>query len=324
MDAILDAQFARIETALQNLIDSITTYNPSTSAALDLVTADDELSKGLEQLAQHQANHARILSLRRTAGLLDAQVKSSLALLADARKELTRSTLTPSQDGARDVPFDELIAYAQKISRYTVPPTYRPALPIPLRKKEQDGTADADSGAGKTTRSVSVVEEANAVKMANGTPSSNQPGTNTPAHPAPGDTAAPAPAEEAALPLSATVEEDRGIGWATLNPEQRAWVDQISELQFVPWPRDQDVKEGALARIHAMVEKGMDPATMTKNHAELEEEKRLRGEQEQKELDEMRERNRREARPQAHPEPQQSVQSGGAFAGLDLYDPDEG
>ncbi len=51
MDAVLDAHFTRIESALQTLIDSITTYNPSTTAALDLVAADDELSRGLEQRA---------------------------------------------------------------------------------------------------------------------------------------------------------------------------------------------------------------------------------------------------------------------------------
>jgi hypothetical protein len=49
MDVILQAQFQRVEIALNTLIDSITSYNPSTQAAVNLVTADDELSKGLEQ-----------------------------------------------------------------------------------------------------------------------------------------------------------------------------------------------------------------------------------------------------------------------------------
>jgi hypothetical protein len=49
MDVILEERFQRVETALNTLIDSITTYNPSVQAAEDLVAADDEFSKGLEQ-----------------------------------------------------------------------------------------------------------------------------------------------------------------------------------------------------------------------------------------------------------------------------------
>ena len=49
MEAILQTQFQRVETALNTLIESITSYNPSPQAAVDLVAADDELSKGLEQ-----------------------------------------------------------------------------------------------------------------------------------------------------------------------------------------------------------------------------------------------------------------------------------
>ena len=48
MDTILLAQLDRVETALNNLVDSITSYNPSIAAAHDLVAADDELGKGLE------------------------------------------------------------------------------------------------------------------------------------------------------------------------------------------------------------------------------------------------------------------------------------
>lgn len=57
MDALLQAHFARVETALGTLVESIATYNPSTQAALDLVTADDELSEGLDQRAHSQASN---------------------------------------------------------------------------------------------------------------------------------------------------------------------------------------------------------------------------------------------------------------------------
>lgn len=49
MNAILQSQLDRVETALNTLIDSITSYNPSIPAAIDLLSADEELTNGLEQ-----------------------------------------------------------------------------------------------------------------------------------------------------------------------------------------------------------------------------------------------------------------------------------
>lgn len=49
MDEVLKGQFERVEAALNTLIESITSYNPSPQAAQDLVVADDDLSRGLEQ-----------------------------------------------------------------------------------------------------------------------------------------------------------------------------------------------------------------------------------------------------------------------------------
>lgn len=49
MDAKIQDQFTRVETALNLLVDSITSYNPSPNAAVDLIAADDELSEGLSQ-----------------------------------------------------------------------------------------------------------------------------------------------------------------------------------------------------------------------------------------------------------------------------------
>jgi hypothetical protein len=49
MDKIIDVQFQRVEKALATLIQSIATYNPNPNLATDLVAADHELTKGLEQ-----------------------------------------------------------------------------------------------------------------------------------------------------------------------------------------------------------------------------------------------------------------------------------
>lgn len=51
MEAEIQDQFTRVENALSTLIDSITSYNPSPAAAIDLLAADDELSEGLSRRA---------------------------------------------------------------------------------------------------------------------------------------------------------------------------------------------------------------------------------------------------------------------------------
>ena len=47
MDVILEDHLLRVELALNTLLDSITSYNPSPTAAGELVTADERLSKQL-------------------------------------------------------------------------------------------------------------------------------------------------------------------------------------------------------------------------------------------------------------------------------------
>jgi hypothetical protein len=49
MDKLIDSRFERVENALAKLIHSISAYNPSPALATDLVTADAELSEGLDQ-----------------------------------------------------------------------------------------------------------------------------------------------------------------------------------------------------------------------------------------------------------------------------------
>ena len=49
MDKQLDVRFDRVEKALGTLVDSIAKYNPSIHYAQDLIAADAELGKGLEE-----------------------------------------------------------------------------------------------------------------------------------------------------------------------------------------------------------------------------------------------------------------------------------
>ncbi|KAJ9649036.1 hypothetical protein H2199_000949 [Coniosporium tulheliwenetii] len=209
MDAILDTHFQRVEAALNTLINSITSYNPSEKAADDLVAADDQLLQGLEQ-STHQANHQRILHLRQTADALTAQAKSKLRSLADARKELINTPVSTFPASSKNVPLDELLSYAKRIAKFTLPPNYRPAPP-PRKPSAPDATP-------KATNETQT-------QLANGT-------SGTPALADSAAAAPPKPDPQADLP------KDEGVALSTLTQEQRDWLDSMFHTPFVPWPSE--------------------------------------------------------------------------------------
>ena len=49
MNTVIQNQLDRVETALNTLITSIESYNPSVPAAIDLLTADTDLQEGVKQ-----------------------------------------------------------------------------------------------------------------------------------------------------------------------------------------------------------------------------------------------------------------------------------
>ncbi|MCJ1359077.1 MAG: hypothetical protein MMC33_009077 [Icmadophila ericetorum] len=175
MNKIITAQLDRVEVALTTLIDSIISYNPSISAAQELLDADTSLSKGLEQcnhprtqvrasnfpklpnlftkpssctifpetitdisltVSRHQANQSRLLSLRATVTSLDAKITSDLTLLAATRKEVLALPATTFPPGAqREVPYEELLNYARNIAKFTIPPSWRPKRERTVQKE---------------------------------------------------------------------------------------------------------------------------------------------------------------------------------------------
>ncbi|KAF2457430.1 vitamin-D-receptor interacting mediator subunit 4-domain-containing protein [Lineolata rhizophorae] len=301
MEAHLEACFQREEEALNALVDSITSYNPSVSAAQDLLAADEELGRGVELLAAHQSNHAHLQHLRATAAQLEAHLQSSLRLVADTRRDLlAHPPSKPPATGAasaRAVPADDLLAYARRVSRYTVPPTFRAKVP-PIPGFGADADADKEGGGG-----------------AGGAGEGDEPGTHE---------------EEA--------ERARdGAGVAALTAEQREWIQAVNRLPFVPWPSEDVMARGALAHVAQMRAQGRDPAGMTRPLEEAELEARRREEAEERERERRDEDERRRRRDEeeerrrarrgsvAAPPPRRDDRAQAAFfGGLDLYEPDEG
>ncbi|KAF1916239.1 mediator complex, subunit Med4 [Ampelomyces quisqualis] len=223
MQDVLSAQFDRVDKALSTLVDSIAAYNPSPQAALDLVAADGELSQGLDQLARHQANHARIQSLRTEADALEEQLKTSVSSLASLRHELFDTPATTFPADTRPVHFDELLQYAKNISQHTVPPTYRERAPQAADKDKENEDA-ASSGAPTN-------------------------GLNTPAN-----------AATAAVSDEPKDVQTADGAPADITAEEEEWLKKLndSKIAWYPWPSDDKIRSGNLYKLMYWQAKGRD------------------------------------------------------------------
>ncbi|KAL8944892.1 MAG: hypothetical protein Q9216_000182 [Gyalolechia sp. 2 TL-2023] len=246
MNVIIQGQLDRVEAALNTLVSSIESFNPSVPAAIDLLAADTELQKGVQQcnalsvysfvaqepsdiapVAQHQAYYARILSLRSAIEAHEQQRKSTLSVLADARKGLLSTPATTFPETSRNVPYTELLDYASRISRYTVPPTFREPPPPPKPTFTAISTDNVAPLANGVSDAVTEAREANAA--ANGE-----------------------------VPRA---ENEKGVGVSSLQQSEVNWLNPMAQIPFTPWPTEDVIKRGALGQIQVMVEQGIDPGS---------------------------------------------------------------
>ncbi|KAA8914508.1 mediator complex, subunit Med4, partial [Sphaerosporella brunnea] len=122
MNATVQKALDTVENRLQELIESIASYNPSPAAASALIEADNELEETLEQLDEHQQAYRHILSLRETSKMLDEQLTELLTTLAETRQQVISVPSTKFSVQPREIPFDQLLSYATKIAKYSRPP----------------------------------------------------------------------------------------------------------------------------------------------------------------------------------------------------------
>ncbi|KAK0744086.1 vitamin-D-receptor interacting mediator subunit 4-domain-containing protein [Schizothecium vesticola] len=250
MDKQLDALFGRVEAALTTLIDSIAKYNPSEKLADDLAHADRALAQGLRELEQHQANHARIQQLRAETAALDAQTKDVAGSLWATRKEVDNTPTTTYPADSPRYPFTiaDLLGFARRISRNTLPP---PGV-----------TNGLDLSAPPTQQS-EVTMDGTATPGASFTSGVGTPGG--------GATAAPTPdAMVSQATVASSVPE--------MPMELRHAVNPGEGAVFIPWPTEDKIRSGALAEYQRLVERGMDP----KGYDPEEEEQRKRDEEQAK------------------------------------------
>ncbi|POS85137.1 hypothetical protein EPUL_003415 [Erysiphe pulchra] len=267
MDSVLTAHFKRVELALASLIDSIARYNPNPIHATDLVAANAELDKGLQQLTTHQLNYARIISLRNTSKALDNQIRDSLEQLAVVRKEVasTPATKPPPVSSVNSVSYNELLDYARRISKFTSPPSYRDPITsdevidkattsktsndfskMTIGNDEQPNLLESISGKHQRRPSMQNKTEGGAIVSTDVAPTSQ-----------------------------ISIMNNNNIWFEYLNPR--------SDKPWTPWPCEETIRRGALASIQVLINQGIDPATFDpEKSAELEaERKRLMDEEDQ-------------------------------------------
>ncbi|KAK0643884.1 vitamin-D-receptor interacting mediator subunit 4-domain-containing protein [Cercophora newfieldiana] len=320
MEKHLDARFERVEKALTTLIDSIAKYNPSEKLAEDLTTADKNLLTGLRSLEHHQNNSARIEALRQETAALDTQTKDIISTLWSMRKEVKNTTTTtyPAASPKYQFTTSDLLSYARRISRNTLPP---PGV-----------TNGLDFGASPPPQELPAPEEAG--RSAAQTPNASfNNGVGTPA-------AAPTPsANGEVLASQATVTST-----ATELPMHLKPVVNPSEgTVFYAWPIEGDVRGGGLAGYQQLFDTGIDPKgydpeeverrKKEEEQAKKEEEERARLEREEADRRMRQERERmareRERDRQLEAERRGSVAGGSRpqqkqqFAFLDLDDDDD-
>lgn len=304
MDKDIDNRFERVENALAKLINSIAIYNPSPTSATDLVNADSELSHGLEQckcpfdatqyyadylqVSVHQTNHAKLVSLRNTSNTLDLQIRETLTLLTDTRRALVNTPSTTFPEHTNPVSYSELLSYARRISKFTLPATYRePEAPI----AEASGVA---AGQGTSTPKESKSETqtngtTTPVAISNGVDKDTQmSGMST------------AMEVDSGTPMNGAAQTSQETTTSTSLPLGfTQFLNPSAEIPFIPWPSEEAIRKGALASIQILLDQGKDPATFDpEKSAELEAERKKIAEEEDRVKEdrrvEMEEARRRE------------------------------
>ncbi|OTA56004.1 hypothetical protein K449DRAFT_468573 [Hypoxylon sp. EC38] len=275
MDKQLDICFDRVEKALGTLVDSIAKYHPSVAQVNDLGLADIELNKGLENLQTHQANYRRIQDLRAATASFDAQIKDTLRLLANTRKELVgaRATIFPSDVPSYDINYDELLAYARRISKTTMPPA---------------GTINSASTDAELKNGEGSAMQTAAATPAGQTPNGTQPAVANGIQPQNQD-----PNSQPQSQPNTSITTPSGGNAATNLPEEMQMnMNPYTGFEFIPWPNEEQVRQGALVSLAFLAEQGIDPENYDPEEEKL---RKKREEEEQKEAEE-RERQEREER----------------------------
>lgn len=274
MNTYIDARFERVERALAALTDNIYKYTPHSNQSLELVAADRALNDGLALLQTHQNNHAYLTSLKAHSDALDAQIRDTLRLVWNTRRDITSTHITtfPQDQPRYDVNWEELLGYARRISKTTLPAPSILVAAAAATNNADENSAPSTGEAVNTPNTTAAPTPAPGGATPSGAAMAN--GASTPAaqsqHQQPPP---PQPPQPTALP-----------------DEWTRFLDPLTDTTFQPWPTEDRIRGGALAAIQALMQQGVDP----RGFDPAEEEARRMREEEERRVQEEREARERE------------------------------
>ncbi|KAK3985650.1 putative mediator of RNA polymerase II transcription subunit 4 [Cladorrhinum sp. PSN332] len=306
MQKKLDGRFDRVEKALIAFVDSLTKNNPSERLAADLVEAERELHGLLKELETHQNNVAKIKSLKEETDALDLKTKNILQNLWDMRRELKAISTISTTDTQPKHQFTtaELLSFARRISRNTLPPTgviksldpssstaNPPPLPSPNPNNPPTQTPNASASLAATPSA--------------STPAAATAGTNAPPTPS-NVNGAPLPQQQKQQqqqqpkqPQPPPVTQQPSSIIPPLPAHLAPHLNPYEYKKFVPWPTMEQIRSGALMKVQDLVNRGIDPRNYD---PEEEERKKKEEEQARKEADEKARQEREEHEQRAREE----------------------
>ncbi|KAK4155848.1 vitamin-D-receptor interacting mediator subunit 4-domain-containing protein [Chaetomidium leptoderma] len=290
MDKDMDGRFERLEKGIDNMVNALVKNNPSDKVAEDLLAAEAELSRGLKLLETHQNNYARIQQLRQETSLLDTQIKDIASSLWNMRKELKAiPTTTKPPDGSKhEFTTAELLAYARRISRNTLPPPgVTNGVDLSTSQPSTQPPDPEDSFRLQTQPSQTQTPNTSINLSFNGTVST------------PGPISAPTPnmttnnndTQHTTTQLPPSQPPTKATAEARLPLHLKPAVDATHDATFLPWPSEAHIRQGGLAAIQRLVDAGIDP----RGYDPAEEERKRKAEEQAKKEAEERARQERDA-----------------------------
>lgn len=201
-----------------------------------------------------------------------------MTLLAATRAELIATPSTTFPTSTNPVSYSDLLSYARRISKFTLPATFR---------EPEAGAAETAEGAG-----INTPKDGKCESQTNG---SVTPVASANGIPQPGEMQLTTAMDiDGTTPGASQVQNSQDTA---LPVEWQQFLDTTSGLQFLPWPSEETIRRGALASIQILVDQGIDletfdPARSAELEAERqrieEENERAREEQKAKEEEERR------------------------------------
>lgn len=234
----------------------------------------------------HQNNYFKILSLRNTSAALDLQIRETLTLLTDTRRALLNTPSTVFPETTNPVSYSELLSYARRISKFTLPSTYRePEAP----SADSDGAAGQGSSTPKESKSETQTNSTTTpVTATNGVGTDIQMSGTGIVEPV-----------DSATPSNGAVQtsQETNTSGTSLPQNMTEYLNSSAEIPFIPWPTQEAIRKGALASIQVLLDQGIDPATFDpERSAELEAERKRIAEEEDRVKEEQRARMEEELR----------------------------